>query len=213
MASQMEGMPHALALGLHAFSAERVSDSDLLQTSPAWTSRPLPSSSLPALAAQQPPRSRLETPDESRGGDPGRCHDSDRIDQCGHDTTTDSSRHYSFDGLANGRYTLTPSLSGHTFHPPSASATVTSTNIAGLDFAATAVAEPVCLSSLKAVWGSGRNDIWAVGGAGAMLHWNGTAWSNVASRTTSTLLSVTSDGRAKRLICPWCSASSPRRTR
>jgi hypothetical protein len=36
---------------------------------------------------------------------------------------------------------------------------------------------------LTAVWGSGPTDVWAVGGptgAGATLHWNGTAWSRVA---------------------------------
>jgi len=30
---------------------------------------------------------------------------------------------------------------------------------------------------LWAVWGAAANDVWAVGEAGVMAHWTGTAWS------------------------------------
>lgn len=36
------------------------------------------------------------------------------------------------------------------------------------------------LVTLNAVWGSAANDVWAVGGDGVILHFDGTAWSQVA---------------------------------
>jgi hypothetical protein len=33
------------------------------------------------------------------------------------------------------------------------------------------------VSSLSGVWGSGENDVWAVGSGGAIFHYNGLAWS------------------------------------
>jgi hypothetical protein len=32
-------------------------------------------------------------------------------------------------------------------------------------------------STLYGVWGSGANDVWAVGAGGVVLHWNGSAGS------------------------------------
>ena len=49
-------------------------------------------------------------------------------------TLTDGT--YSFTGLSNGNYTLTPSLGGYTFEPSSRSVTVSGTNRTGLDFRA-----------------------------------------------------------------------------
>lgn len=40
------------------------------------------------------------------------------------------------------------------------------------------------------IWGSGASDIWVVGEGGFIMHWNGSAWSTVASGTTEHLLSV-----------------------
>ena len=48
--------------------------------------------------------------------------------------TTDSSGNYSFPGLANGSYTVTPSLAGYVFTPGSASVTVNGANVGGLSF-------------------------------------------------------------------------------
>jgi hypothetical protein len=52
-------------------------------------------------------------------------------------TTADSSGNYSFAGLANGSYTLTPAKSGFTFNPTSQNATVNNGNLLSLNFTAT----------------------------------------------------------------------------
>ncbi|MBO9663044.1 MAG: pre-peptidase C-terminal domain-containing protein [Dokdonella sp.] len=52
-------------------------------------------------------------------------------------TTTNSSGAYTLGGLANGSYTLTPSLSGYTFSPASRSVTVSGANVSGADFTGT----------------------------------------------------------------------------
>ncbi|MGC8723132.1 MAG: protease pro-enzyme activation domain-containing protein [Acidobacteriota bacterium] len=52
--------------------------------------------------------------------------------------TTSSTGAYTISGLANGTYTVTPSKSGYTFSPASASETVNGANIAGVNFTATA---------------------------------------------------------------------------
>lgn len=53
-------------------------------------------------------------------------------------TTTDPSGNYSFTGLANGSYTITPTLTNYTFAPGSLSATVNGVNATGKNFTATA---------------------------------------------------------------------------
>ncbi len=50
-------------------------------------------------------------------------------------TTTDGS--YSFSGLTNGTFTITPSLSGYTFSPSNSQQTLNNTAITGVDFTAT----------------------------------------------------------------------------
>ena len=52
-------------------------------------------------------------------------------------TTTDSSGNYSFTGLANGTYTVTPSNSGYTFTPVNQSVTINSANQTSVNFTAT----------------------------------------------------------------------------
>ena len=51
---------------------------------------------------------------------------------------TDSFGCYAFSGVANGDYTVTPSLSGYTFEPASEQITVDEADVTGVDFAATA---------------------------------------------------------------------------
>jgi len=51
-------------------------------------------------------------------------------------TKTDASGNYSFSGLANGTYTVTPSLPGYTFTPSSTAVTVSGTNVTGTNFTA-----------------------------------------------------------------------------
>jgi hypothetical protein len=52
--------------------------------------------------------------------------------------TANGSGNYTISGLANGSYTLTPSKTGYTFSPTSANETVSSSNITGVNFTATA---------------------------------------------------------------------------
>src|SRR5579859_2735060 len=54
-------------------------------------------------------------------------------------TTADGSGNYTISGLANGNYTITPSLTGFTFAPTSSNQTVSGANITGVNFTATAV--------------------------------------------------------------------------
>jgi hypothetical protein len=51
--------------------------------------------------------------------------------------TTDASGNYTFGGLANGSYTVTPSKSSYTFTPSSSAQTANGANIAGVNFTAT----------------------------------------------------------------------------
>lgn len=51
-------------------------------------------------------------------------------------TTTDASGNYSFSGLANGNYTVTPSQTGYTFNPTSSAQTVNGANVTSANFLA-----------------------------------------------------------------------------
>src|SRR6185436_9980078 len=53
--------------------------------------------------------------------------------------TADSSGNYSFAGVANGSYTVTPSKTGFTFSPANAPATVNNANLTGVNFTASPV--------------------------------------------------------------------------
>jgi hypothetical protein len=116
-------------------------------------------------------------------------------------TTTAGGGLYSFFGLANGNYTLTPSKAGFTFSPASIAVTVSGGNVTGQNFTATTAAEnwrwrnPLPQGNPpRSVWGSGPNDVWAVGDAGTILHWNGTAWTGVPSGTGNDLYGVWGSG-------------------
>ena len=45
-----------------------------------------------------------------------------------------------------------------------------------------------------AVPGTGLTDVWALGEAGTVLHWNGVAWATVPSGTATNLNAVWSSG-------------------
>ena len=60
--------------------------------------------------------------------------------------TTNASGQYTFSGLANGSYTLTPSLSGYTFSPTSLAVTVNGANVTGQNFTGTASATTFSVS-------------------------------------------------------------------
>jgi hypothetical protein len=53
-------------------------------------------------------------------------------------TTADGSGNYTFAGLANGTYAVTPSRTGYTFNPSTQVATVGGANVTGINFTATA---------------------------------------------------------------------------
>jgi parallel beta-helix repeat protein len=57
-------------------------------------------------------------------------------------TIADSSGNYSFSGLSSGSYTVTPSKSGFTFNPTNLGATITTTNVTGVNFTASPVVTP-----------------------------------------------------------------------
>jgi Carboxypeptidase regulatory-like domain len=62
-------------------------------------------------------------------------------------TTSDATGNYTFTGLANGTYAVTPSHTGYTFTPTGQNATISGANITGLNFTAVAqVAHSATLS-------------------------------------------------------------------
>ena len=61
-------------------------------------------------------------------------------------TTANSSGAYSFSGLSNGSYTVTPSNTGYTFTPANQSVMVSGANVSGINFTATAQAHSATLS-------------------------------------------------------------------
>jgi len=82
-------------------------------------------------------------------------------------TVTDGEGKYSFSGLANGAYTVTPTQGGYTCSPARVNVTLNGASQVVSDFSATLTAT-----------------IWAVGGsdsATTVLSWTGHAWSVVAS--------------------------------
>ena len=61
--------------------------------------------------------------------------------------TTNTGGSYTFTGLANGTYTVTPSNAGYTFSPGSQNVTISGSNVIGVNFTATAlVAHSVTLT-------------------------------------------------------------------
>ena len=53
-------------------------------------------------------------------------------------TTADGAGNYTFTGLANGTYAITPSRTGYTFNPSAQAATVNGANLTGINFTAAA---------------------------------------------------------------------------
>lgn len=48
--------------------------------------------------------------------------------------------------------------------------------------------------ALTAIWGSGPSDVWAVGSAGTVIHWNGTTWTATPTNRKETLRAVWGTG-------------------
>ncbi len=120
--------------------------------------------------------------------------------------STNSSGAYTFTGLNNGTYTLTPSLSGYTFSPATRSVSVNGANVMGQNFTGTAsTGNWLSQSGTLANRGSATapsSPGYAQGGAGTyqarltgpsnadfdlyLLRWNGSSWVTVASSTGPT---------------------------
>src|SRR6185437_7438999 len=60
--------------------------------------------------------------------------------------TADASGNFTFTGLANGSYTVTPSKTGFTFTPASAPITVNGANVTGVNFTANAIVSTFSVS-------------------------------------------------------------------
>jgi uncharacterized protein (TIGR03437 family) len=60
--------------------------------------------------------------------------------------TADTSGNYTFSGLANGSYLVTPSKSGYTFSPSNQSANVNGANVSGINFAAQSISQTWAVS-------------------------------------------------------------------
>jgi inhibitor of cysteine peptidase len=75
-------------------------------------------------------------------------------------TITDASGNYTFTGLANGNYALTPSRTGFTFSPASSPQTVSGANKTAVNFTATAVpAVTYSISGQVTLTGSGLSGV------------------------------------------------------
>lgn len=70
-------------------------------------------------------------------------------------TTGDSSGNYSFTGLVNGTYAVTPSNRGFAFSPTSQNATVNGANISGVNFTAT----PQSVHSVALSWNASTSTV------------------------------------------------------
>jgi hypothetical protein len=83
--------------------------------------------------------------------------------------TANSSGSYTFTGLANGTYAITPSHTGYTFSPTSQAATVSGANVTGINFTDTPQSATYALSGTisPAAGGSGAT-VTLSGAAGAM---------------------------------------------
>ena len=69
-------------------------------------------------------------------------------------TTADSSGNFSFSGLSNGSYTVTPSNPGFVFSPSSQTTTVSGANITGLNFAALPTVSSITINPAAVIGGN-----------------------------------------------------------
>ncbi len=48
--------------------------------------------------------------------------------------------------------------------------------------------------ALTSIWGSGKDDVWAVGAAGSVIHWDGASWRDFSTGSSYTLFGVGGSG-------------------
>ena len=80
-------------------------------------------------------------------------------------TTADGSGNYSFTGLANGSYAVTPSHSGYSFSPSSQAVTISGVSVTGVNFAATPAAPTYTISGSVTPASSGAGSVMTLSGA------------------------------------------------
>jgi len=102
--------------------------------------------------------------------------------------TSDASNNYTITGLANGTYTVTPSKSGCTFSPASASVTISGANVTGTNFTASCSVATTLFSN-----GFDSSTGWAT----AQVSGTGGAWTFVTSGTLPTTSPHGGTGMAK----------------
>jgi len=141
-------------------------------------------------------------------------------------TTTNSSGAYTLGSLANGTYTLTPSLSGYTFSPASSSVTISGANVSGKNFTGTPTTNNppvanfgVTTSGLTANFTDSSTDSdgtiasrsWTFGDGGTSTATNPShAYASAGSYSVS--LTVTDNGGATNTKTTSVSVSSPTNT-
>jgi hypothetical protein len=107
----------------------------------------------------------------------------------GSTTTTNASGNYSFSGIVNGSYTVTPSMTGFTFSPANSAANVSGANVTVPNFVATAAPGPPAPTGVSASAGNGQATIsWnAVSSATSYnIHWSTTSGVTKTSGTKIT---------------------------
>ncbi len=103
---------------------------------------------------------------------------------------TDSGGGSGLTGLADGEYGVRPSDTGFAFLPARSNMPLDDANVTSQDFVTYAMKtfSGVTTNTLRGVWGSAANDVWAVGDGGTVLRWQGKAWSSRFTSGTSNAL-------------------------
>ncbi len=115
-------------------------------------------------------------------------------------TTANSSGAYTFTGLASGSYSITPSNTGYTFTPVSQNATVSTVNVAGVNFAdnAAAAVPTITTQPVNQRVTAGQTATFGVVAAGTVplsYQWqkNGSNIAGATSSSYTTSVTTTSD--------------------
>ena len=110
-------------------------------------------------------------------------------------TTANSSGNYTFTGLANGLYAVTPSHAGYAFAPGTQSVTVNGANVTGINFTATAQQTFSISGTISPLTGGAGATVTLSGAAAAMTTSNGAgAYSFAGLANGSYTVTPTSQG-------------------
>ena len=107
-------------------------------------------------------------------------------------TTANSSGNYTFSGLANGTYAVTPAQTGYTFSPSSQAATINGANVTGVNFTATSVGTTYTISGTISP---------SAGGSGATVILSGAAGATTTANSSG-VYSFTALGNGSYTVTP-----------